>query len=318
MNATSWEILTLDSNRADFGTLRQRIMDVRSRERPRDKLFLSVDTSFFRSNEVIFTFLPRNESEARTFVTNIVPFFLHNFHEDLLKEIFHSDAINRGKALIWNAETREIESADDAYLNNTGDGIDDFDMLDAMGIEDDGINDSNPQRERVERLFYGEESDSIGTLFTNNQNGGPSNGGPNQISASTTSFSTPIANDNIQSGRYLGVGNHSVGGQSSGTTFTNEEASLQIINLTEGFRNLERMFMAVMQQQGIPIPTINPQTVLANTAHQQTIVQPTPTPTQNTMEQQQTPDHVNDDTIMENTFDETVDQCEALANQDNK
>ena len=92
---------------------------------------------FFRSNEVIFTFLPRNEAEARTFVTNIVPFFLHNFHEDLLKEIFQSEAINRAKSLIWNAETREIESADDAYMNNTGDGIDDFDLLDTMGIEED-------------------------------------------------------------------------------------------------------------------------------------------------------------------------------------
>ena len=48
MNATSWEILTLDTNRADFGTLRQRIMEVRSRERPTEKLFLSVDTSFFQ------------------------------------------------------------------------------------------------------------------------------------------------------------------------------------------------------------------------------------------------------------------------------
>jgi hypothetical protein len=88
MNATSWEILTLDTNRDQFGTLRQQIMAVHSRERPDDKLFLSVDTSYFRSNEVIFTFLPRNETEARAFVSYVVPFFLHHFSEDILRDFF--------------------------------------------------------------------------------------------------------------------------------------------------------------------------------------------------------------------------------------
>ena len=136
MNATSWEILTLDTNRDIFGTLRSRIMEVRSRDRPDDKLFLSVDTSYFRTNEVIFTFLPRNETEARGFVTNIVPFFLHSFSEDIIAHFFHSEAIMRAKSVIWNAETREIESSDDAYLNNDGDDLDDFDIVDSMVIAD--------------------------------------------------------------------------------------------------------------------------------------------------------------------------------------
>ena len=222
-----------------------------------------------------------------------------------MKEIFHSEAINRGKSLIWNAETREIESADDAYMNNTGDGIDDFDLLDTMGIEDNAMYDSNPQMERVERLFYGEESDSIGTLFTNKQNG------QNRASVSITSYTTPVDTAKSENNRtVVGVGNNSIGGQSSATTFTNEEASIQIISLTEGFRNLERMFMAVMQQQGITLP--------ATLTQQPSVVQPTPTLTQHMGEQQQTAAHASVDTIMENISEEEVDHCQTMVNQGNK
>jgi hypothetical protein len=250
MNATSWEILTLDTRRDTFGTLRSRIMEVCSRERPDSKLFLSVDTSFFRSNEVIFTFLPRHETEARAFVTNIVPFFLHKFNEETIKEFFHVEAISRAKGLIWNAETREIESSDDAYLNNSGDGIDDFDFMDALGIADNPTTNSDIQQptDRVERLFFGEDSESIGTLFTSNQPGVVPN--INTQNGMTIPGTTPVVQN-----RGIRTSGSSIGGHSYGTTFTNEEATTQIISLTEGFRNLEMMMLAMMQQQGISMPT---------------------------------------------------------------
>jgi hypothetical protein len=248
MNATSWEILTLDTRRDTFGTLRSQIMEVCSRDRSDSKLFLSVDTSFFRSNEIIFTFLPRHETEARAFVTNIVSFFLHKFNEETIKEFFHSEAIVRAKGLIWNAETREIESSDDAYLNNSGDGIDDFDFMEAMGIDGNPTNNNIQQpTDRVERLFLGEDSESIGTLFTNNQPGLPTTNTQNHTIIPTT---TPAMHN-----RGTRTSGGSVGGHSSGTTFTTEEATTQIILLTEGFRNLEMMMMAMMQQQGVPMPT---------------------------------------------------------------
>jgi hypothetical protein len=257
MNATSWEILTLDTNRDTFGTLRSRIMDVKSRDRPNDKLFLSVDTSYFRSNEVIFTFLPRHETEARAFVSNMVPFFLHSYAEDIIANFFHSDAIMRAKAVNWNAETREIESADDVYLNNGGDDIDDFDIFDSMEVRETTGPPNNTQTDRVERLFFGEESDSIGTLFTTNHQRSIPTSTPNHLGGH---LQTPVVQN-----RTNGVtpSNSSIGGQSVGTTFTNEEATAQIITLTNGFRNIEMMFLAVMQQQGIPIPT----NLLNNTHH---------------------------------------------------
>jgi hypothetical protein len=218
MNATSWEILTLDTNRDSFGTLRSRIMEVRSRDRPNDKLFLSVDTSYFRSNEAIFTFLPRNETEARAFVTNIVPFFLHSHAEDILAHFFHSEAIMRAKSVNWNAETRELESEDDVYLSNGRDDIDDFDLFESTETAGStGLTSNTALTDRVERLFYGEDGDSIGTLFTNNQQRSVNT--PTQFAGQ---MQTPAANN-----RATGVtpSNSSIGGQSVGTAFTNEEAT---------------------------------------------------------------------------------------------
>ncbi len=251
MNATSWEILTIDTNRATFGTLRSRIMEISPRDRPNDKLFLSVDTSYFRSNEVIFTFLPRNETEAREFVTNIVPFFLHSYDENTLATFFHSEAIMRAKSINWNMETREIESADDAYLNNGREDIDDFDNFEPMGAaEASGTTNYNPQIDRVELFLHGYENDSIGTLFTNNQQRMSNTSPSSQLAGQ---LQTPTTQHNRNG---ITPSNSSIGGQSLGTTFTNEEATNHILLLTDGYRNLELMFMAVMQQQGIPIPTL--------------------------------------------------------------
>jgi hypothetical protein len=106
----------------------------------------------------------------------------------------------------------------------------------------------NTHTDRVERLFYGEDIDSIGTLFTNNQQRSINTGPPYPV---VGHLQTPVTQN-----RTTGVtpSNSSIGGQSAGTTFTNEEATAHIIRLTNGFRNIETMLMAVMQQQGVPIP----------------------------------------------------------------
>jgi hypothetical protein len=136
-----------------------------------ESLFLSVDTSFFRSNEVVFSFLPRNEAEARTFVSQIVAYFIHKFDADNLRQIFQPEAIQRAKQSIWDADKNEIISPSDLYLDQSGDIIDDFDILEVMGTNcvDTTNQTSTTEIDRVERLFTGDDSTSVGTLFTNNQ-----------------------------------------------------------------------------------------------------------------------------------------------------
>jgi hypothetical protein len=174
MSAINWKILSLNEEFPQFGTLRQNVMGVNSKYKQNEPLFLSVDTSFFWRNEVIFTLLPRHEAEARAFATKIVPYYQHKIDIQLLIDLFHTDALKRAKQTGWDAEKEEVISPSDTYIGKSGDIQDDFDMLETMGsIQTQPIDLSsilNTKTIQVERLFTGEDSTSVGTLFTNNPN----------------------------------------------------------------------------------------------------------------------------------------------------
>ena len=131
-----------------------------------------MDTSFFRSNEVIFTFLPKNESEARLFVSNIVPYFHHQNDEAIIKQLFHEEAITRASNSIWNADTNEVVSTVDMYVEESSGICDNFDLPEALGhltpvkltyaqaTKENEIN-------RIQRIFTGNDSTSVGTMYTN-------------------------------------------------------------------------------------------------------------------------------------------------------
>jgi hypothetical protein len=72
-------------------------MSIKAKSNKNEYLFLSVDVSFFRSNEVCFSFLTRHEQDVRTFVTNIVPYFRHKHHIDQIKDIFYQEALEQKK-----------------------------------------------------------------------------------------------------------------------------------------------------------------------------------------------------------------------------
>jgi hypothetical protein len=168
MAATSWEVIALDKEVVGMGTLRQAVMAINSKLKKDESLFLSVDTSFFRNNEVIFTFLPRHEMEAREFVSNMVPYFYHKFKNVKLQSIFQPEALERASETIWNADTEEIVTLSDLYLDSSDNIKDNFDMLEVMGIDEAVIQHLPQDIERVERLFVGEDSTSVGSIFTQN------------------------------------------------------------------------------------------------------------------------------------------------------
>jgi hypothetical protein len=171
MSTTNWEIMNLDKEITEFGSLRKAIMRIATKDNENEALFLSVDTSFFRSNETIFTFLPKHESEARTFVSNIVPYFFHQYDKSILKHIFQEESLVRASNSTWNPETQEVISNTDLYIEQSGDMEDDFDILDIMGStqlkSEQHYEITDPEILRVQRLFTGEDSTSVGTFFTN-------------------------------------------------------------------------------------------------------------------------------------------------------
>jgi hypothetical protein len=186
---------------------------------------LSFDTSFFRSNEVIFSLLPRNEQEARSFVANMVPFYYHQYGELLLQDIFEKEALERAKERHWNNETLEVISPDDYYLDKSGDIFDDYDILETMGAinthsqqQPETIIEDDMAISRVQRLFSGEETDSIGSLFSNHTTG---------IGYKGPTLTTTHEND-IQPG----TGTASIGALSTPTTVTVEDIQSLAITMT--------------------------------------------------------------------------------------
>ena len=144
-------------------------MEVKSNDNDKEFLFLSIDVSFFRKQEVIFSFLPRHENEARSFVTNIIPYIRHKYPDDDIQNIFLKEAIDRNKDSIWNSDTQEIVSSADIYLEQSSNIIENFNMIEALGIVIDDQNRPLPTtqaHEKAQKLFLGDDNTSIGTLFT--------------------------------------------------------------------------------------------------------------------------------------------------------
>jgi hypothetical protein len=236
MTATSWEIMLLDTNIKDFGTLRKQVMEIRSKSNQAEHLFLSVDVSFFRSNEVIFSFLPRHEHDARSFVANIVPYFRHKYPIEQIKDVFYHEAIARAEQSVWNADTEEVVSPADLYIDQSREILDDFDLMDAIvgGTTNARLIADHDTREitRVERLFTGEDSTSVGTLFTHEN---PSTKATIQINQTT------MQTHNISSAA-----------KSVSTSMTTEEVERKILTMSTELETIKTMISAVLQNQQNP------------------------------------------------------------------
>jgi hypothetical protein len=98
----SWEIASLDTCIAEQPTLRSLLMSLKTKDGI-SNLFLSVDTAFKKNDLVIFTFLPRYEDEARSFVSTLVPHML-NLHSTLfMSEYFTQEACDRAQESEWDS-----------------------------------------------------------------------------------------------------------------------------------------------------------------------------------------------------------------------
>ena len=205
-------------------------MDVKSVEFPDDYLFLSIDISFFRKKEVNFSFLPRHENEARGFVTNIIPFIRHRYPTINIDKAFLKEAIDRHRDSIWNADTNEIVSSADIYLDESSNMVENFNMIEAMGIV---INDqkqipSTKAHERVQQLFLGDDNTSIGTMFTNIQQ---------DVSLCETQYPNRPITPSTNTVR------------SQGTTLTIEEVDNKLNNLTSDMQKLHQLIYTLIDNR---------------------------------------------------------------------
>lgn len=159
--AKSWEINVLDDAKEGQRSLRELLMGVYSLLEKTQPLFISVDTAFNQQDLVLFTYLPRFETEVRGFLGIMVPYML-NRHGKEISSYFSVESVARAEEVEYNEITHELITKDDKYVN----ALDDDDDMSYFGVE---FQDLAPVKateanQQVERIYLGEETDSVGTL----------------------------------------------------------------------------------------------------------------------------------------------------------
>jgi hypothetical protein len=229
MMTRTWEINDLNSKQIDEYSLKKVLMEVKSNENQNEYLFLSIDISFFRKQEVLFTFLPRHENEARGFVTNIIPYIRHRFPNHNISNMFVQEAIERNKDSIWNADTQEIVSSADIYLDQSSNIVEHFNMIEALGIlEDQAPLVTTQAHEKVQQLFLGDDNTSVGTLFTTIQN--------NAQSDNMTTYNRTITPSTTTT-------------RSQGTTLTIEEVDSKLNSLSSDMQKLHSLIYSLIDSR---------------------------------------------------------------------
>jgi hypothetical protein len=207
-SARTWEIVSLDTNIAEQPTLRTLLMKLKTKD-GQFNLFLSVDTAYKKSDLVIFTFLPRHEDEARTFITTLVPYMINKFKNFFMTEYFTQEACERANESEWDPIQEQVITKDDKYIDNLFDDNDDLEMF---GVKDHDQENKNTQKSsfrRIEKIYLGEENDSIGSL----------NSRPNLSMINENS----IINENLRSNLPQNTSNGTTTGTAiSSTTFSDQ------------------------------------------------------------------------------------------------
>ena len=102
----SYEISSLDHCFTDDegfkGTICDCLMWIRSQECPHLPQFVNV-TSQYNGTGVVFTFIPQLESEARSIVASIIPYFRHAYG-DGIKKYFKPDAWSMHEDTHWDPD----------------------------------------------------------------------------------------------------------------------------------------------------------------------------------------------------------------------
>jgi hypothetical protein len=274
LSATSWEIVVLDQKKDPYDSLRKLIMGVESKRLIGEHLFLSVDVSYFRSNEVLFSFLPRHEHEARDFVANLVPFILNTYPGEAAKSFFHPEAIERAQNSFWDSEKQEVVTIFDKYME-------DFEILDDYAedfiLKDKFVLQGAPSGQamsKVERILAGQENDSIGTVMTSATSTPPNNA----YTSVVVGTSGPISNTiNVAS-------TPSTTTRSVATTMSQAQMETNIIHLNNCMSTIESVVLLMAQSMKVDISSVNLQS-LSNTTPNCTNLEATATSQESGCEQ---------------------------------
>ena len=142
-------------------TLRDAIMDIKSKYVKDTPLFRSVDMAY-NSEEYVFAYHQSMADEAKAMVDYLYPYLLHIYDKKVLKKAFDAVHIQEMNSFKYNAITDEVEDiiAESTYAMMKDDNITgaqkfmEFD-LSAMSIEDES---ERPQASILGKMYSGQDS----------------------------------------------------------------------------------------------------------------------------------------------------------------
>jgi hypothetical protein len=112
---STWELSSnyiLDRKHPSLGlSLRKILMSLSSSVFPTTPLFHSVDRMWRSSNAITFSFLPENETEARSVIAGLIPFFKAT-HSPWFLQFFSEEAKMHHATSTWDPTTRTAYSAE--------------------------------------------------------------------------------------------------------------------------------------------------------------------------------------------------------------
>ncbi len=148
-SATTWEFSTnlmLDRIEPKSGrSLRDIIMEIPSQVFPGTPMFHTMDKQWRSENGVTFTFLPENDSDARTIVAGLIP-YLRYTAEPWYLSMFTSEAKLRHASSKWDHTTRQVFS------------VEEFEIDEFLAEDDEYNKTDEPTAERPSRREGPDES----------------------------------------------------------------------------------------------------------------------------------------------------------------
>jgi hypothetical protein len=119
-SGTTWEFSTnlmIDRLEPVSGiSLRQLMMDIPSQVFPGTPLFHTIDKQWRSETGATFTFLPENDSEARSIIAGLIPFLKHTADPWYMK-MFTTEAKYRHASSKWDQETRQVFSVEEYEID---------------------------------------------------------------------------------------------------------------------------------------------------------------------------------------------------------
>lgn len=205
MTTTTYDIIQLDYAKPGQPTLRQMIMDIKCKDRPKVPLFYTVDLDW-KGDGYSFQFSPEVGEEAACAMNTLVPYLSYFYPEANVEDYFCKDVKLRCATQTFNPQTGEVVDTSDGtnaytFEFTADDDLEGFNFSNAddKANEQDALERPNKPKTKEPatslRHMPGDEEDSVSTFRGGMQTSTAKgfNPSPRQLTTPSTTSITALA-----------------------------------------------------------------------------------------------------------------------------